>query len=41
MTDEWKGYRPIMNDFKIEQIPSNNGVNFKALHMKALLKFNY
>lgn len=30
-TDEWKGYRPI-KDYKIEQIPSNNGLNFKALH---------
>ena len=31
-TDEWKGYKPIMKDFNIEQIPSNNGSNFKALH---------
>ena len=31
-TDEWKGYKPIMKDFNIEQIPSNNGANFKALH---------
>ena len=31
-TDEWKGYRPIIKDFNIEQIPSNNGSNFKALH---------
>lgn len=31
-TDEWKGYKPIMKDYKIEQIPSNNGANFKALH---------
>lgn len=31
-TDEWKGYKPIMKDYKIDQIPSNNGVNFKALH---------
>lgn len=30
-TDEWKGYRPI-KEYKIEQIPSNNGLNFKALH---------
>jgi transposase-like protein len=31
-TDEWKGYKPIMKDYKIDQIPSNNGTNFKALH---------
>jgi transposase-like protein len=31
-TDEWKSYRPIMKDYKIDQIPSNNGSNFKALH---------
>jgi len=31
-TDEWKGYKPIMKDYNIEQIPSNHGGNFKALH---------
>jgi transposase-like protein len=31
-TDEWKGYRPIMKDYNIDQIPSDNGGNFKALH---------
>ena len=31
-TDEWKGYKPIMKDYSIDQIPSNNGSNFKALH---------
>lgn len=31
-TDEWKGYKPIMKDYNIEQIPSNHGSNFKALH---------
>jgi len=31
-TDEWKGYRPIMKEFNITQIPSNHGNNFKALH---------
>jgi transposase-like protein len=31
-TDVWKGYKPIMKDYKIEQILSNNGSNFKALH---------
>lgn len=31
-TDLWKGYRPLTNTFNIAQIPSNNGLNFKALH---------
>jgi len=31
-TDEWKGYRPLANDFKIGQIPSQPGLNFKAIH---------
>jgi transposase-like protein len=31
-TDKWKGYRPIMKDFNIEQIESNKGLNFIALH---------
>ena len=31
-TDEWRGYRPICKDYDIEQIPSQNGMNFKALH---------
>jgi len=31
-TDEWRGYRPIAKDYTIEQIPSDNGMNFKALH---------
>jgi len=33
-TDEWKGYRPIgtMHGYSIGQIPSNGGMNFKALH---------
>lgn len=31
-TDEWKGYRPIMKDYNIGQIPSDHGGNFKALH---------
>lgn len=30
--DEWKGYRPIKKDYTIEQIPSRQGKNFKALH---------
>jgi transposase-like protein len=31
-TDKWKGYRPLMKSFNIEQIESDNGLNFKALH---------
>jgi transposase-like protein len=32
VTDQWKGYRPMMKDYNIEQIPSDNGFNFKALN---------
>ena len=31
-TDKWRGYRPIAKAYKITQIESNKGVNFKALH---------
>lgn len=31
-TDMWRGYRPLSNTYNIEQIPSNGGMNFKALH---------
>ncbi|MBU0694997.1 MAG: IS1595 family transposase [Bacteroidetes bacterium] len=31
-TDEWRGYRPISKEYKIDQIISKNGMNFKALH---------
>lgn len=31
-TDLWKGYRPLMKEYKITQIKSNSGANFKALH---------
>ena len=31
-TDEWKGYRPLIKDYNITQVPSNHGGNFKALH---------
>ena len=31
-TDEWRGYIPIAKEYIIEQIPSNDGKNFKALH---------
>ncbi|PZX46833.1 IS1595 family transposase [Algoriphagus chordae] len=31
-TDEWKGYRPISKDYMVKQIPSELGLNFKAIH---------
>jgi hypothetical protein len=31
-TDKWKGYRPIKKAYNINQIDSNGGLNFKALH---------
>ena len=31
-TDLWKGYRPLMKQYDITQIESDNGLNFKALH---------
>jgi len=31
-TDEWRGYWPLAKKYGIEQIPSNGGLNFKALH---------
>lgn len=31
-TDEWKGYRPISREYSVKQIPSENGMNFQALH---------
>jgi len=31
-TDKWRGYRPIKKVYNINQIESNNGMNFKALH---------
>ncbi len=31
-TDNWRGYKPIARAFKITQIPSDGGLNFKALH---------
>lgn len=31
-TDLWKGYRPLIKDYNITQIESDNGLNFKALH---------
>ena len=32
VTDEWKSYGVIAKDYKIEQIPSMNGANFKQIH---------
>lgn len=31
-TDCWRGYRPLMKDYNIEQVVSMGGMNFKALH---------
>ena len=31
-TDLWKGYVPISKDYNIQQISSNKGLNFPALH---------
>lgn len=32
-TDDWKGYRPLQKEYKITQIPSSKGENFKQLHI--------
>jgi transposase-like protein len=31
-TDCWRGYRPLMKDYRIEQVESMGGINFKAIH---------
>ncbi len=31
-TDQWRGYRPLSEEYKISQEKSIGGVNFKALH---------
>lgn len=31
-TDEWEGYRPICKEYTIKQVPSDLGLNFKAIH---------
>ena len=31
-TDQWKGYRPLAEEYNITQYKSEGGVNFKALH---------
>jgi transposase-like protein len=33
VTDKWRGYQPLKKEYDIEQIPSNNGANFKQLHI--------
>jgi transposase-like protein len=45
-TDEWKGYRPLQKKYKIDQIPSDKGQNFKHLHyvihqIKSWLRTNH
>jgi transposase-like protein len=45
-TDCWRGYRPLMKDFRIKQVESMGGMNFKALHtmihqMKSWLRTTY
>lgn len=32
-TDKWRGYEPLKENFNITQIQSNNGKNFKKLHI--------
>lgn len=32
-TDKWRGYEPLKENFNITQIKSNNGKNFKKLHI--------
>lgn len=31
--DGWRGYNPIAEDYDLEQVPSDNGRNFKELHI--------
>ena len=33
ITDKWRGYEPLKEIYDIEQIYSNNGANFKQLHI--------
>lgn len=45
-TDDWKGYRPLLKEYNIVQIPSNKGENFKQLHIivhqiKSWLRTNF
>ncbi len=32
LTDKWKGYRPLQEEYNIEQVESNGGLNFQKLH---------
>ena len=32
LTDKWKGYRPLQDEYNIEQIESKGGLAFKKLH---------
>lgn len=32
-TDKWRGYEPLKEVYDITQIKSNNGKNFKTLHI--------
>lgn len=46
LTDKWRGYRPIMDDYAITQINSDFGMNFKILHtmihqMKSWIRTTY
>lgn len=36
-TDKWRGYQPILEDFDIEQVISEGGVNFKELNTLTML----
>lgn len=45
-TDQWRGYRPLSEEYKITQEKSVGGVNFKALHtmihqLKSWLRTTY
>lgn len=33
ITDEWKGYKPLMNEYSIEQRLSDDGKNFPQMHI--------
>lgn len=33
VTDKWSGYSPLKKDYDLEQIPSEEGRNFKELHV--------
>ena len=33
VTDEWNGYKPLMNDYNIEQRKSENGKSFPQMHI--------